>query len=455
MERTEMASWTSRKRADGGTSVQIRWRQEGRWQSETFTSVRLASEFRTAVETAGHAWPEDWEKGNGWQTPQAPVEALTEPIPVVMPDDPEEPEDEESERSFADVALSYFTEQGKRIRRGRVKPYTVHRAKRTYALHLEEFFGHLPFIGIEDTTVEDWIEGQLDIEAAPKSVRNRHGLLSSIMKHGAGRMKLRVDNPCSLSELPVIDAAVARQIRFLQHGEWALFRSGLNPDVHLMADVKLATGMRFGEVSAIRAGDITFSEDDRAVLHIVRAWSSRAPDDPAEVRWSEGENVSWVLGPPKGLKSRYVTVDGPLARQLRQSLTERGTDDYVFVTRHGNPWRYPDFHTDRWAPAQRAAKRLGLSKRTTIHMLRHTAVVWSLAEGVRIEMISQMLGHRSIQITYDIYGGVINLQDPVMAEAMSRAMLASAQSIVPLPSPSATVTALRPGRRGESRRRAG
>ena len=437
-----MAQWITRVRADGGESVQIKWRQDGLWQSETFTNQRLAGDFRAAVENAGHHWPGGWVKGAGWydaSTSRPPAEQEDDgPAPVLM----------------SAVAESYFAEQDKRIRRGRVKPYTVHRAKRTYALHLEEFLGHLPFIGIEDNTVEDWIEGQLDIEAAPKSVRNRHGLLSSIMKHGAGRMKLRVDNPCSLSELPVIDAAIARQIRFLQHGEWALFRSGLNPDVHLMADVTLATGMRFGEVSAVRASDITFSAD-RAVIHIVRAWSSRAPDDPAEIRWNESENVSWVLGPPKGLKSRYVTVDGPLALQLQESLTERGPDDYAFITRHGNPWRYPDFHTDRWAPAQRAAKRLGLTKRTTIHMLRHTAVVWSLAEGVRIEMISQMLGHRSIQITYDIYGGVINLQDPVMAQAMSRAMLASAQSIIPLQTATATVTALRPGRRGESRRRAG
>ena len=52
-----MAQWVSRPRADGGVSVQIKWRLEGRWQSETFTDVTLAARFRRAVEDGGHRWP--------------------------------------------------------------------------------------------------------------------------------------------------------------------------------------------------------------------------------------------------------------------------------------------------------------------------------------------------------------------------------------------------------------
>jgi len=37
--------------------------------------------------------------------------------------------------------------------------------------------------------------------------------------------------------------------------------------------------------------------------------------------------------------------------------------------------------------------------------------------GMRIKVVSEQLGHASLQITYDVYGGLINLHDPVMAEA--------------------------------------
>jgi hypothetical protein len=52
-----MAQWVNRARTDGGQSIQIKWRMEGRWQSETFTNARAASEFRAAVEACGHRWP--------------------------------------------------------------------------------------------------------------------------------------------------------------------------------------------------------------------------------------------------------------------------------------------------------------------------------------------------------------------------------------------------------------
>jgi integrase len=86
-------------------------------------------------------------------------------------------------------------------------------------------------------------------------------------------------------------------------------------------------------------------------------------------------------------------------------------------------------------------------------MLRHTAVVWSLAEGVSIQVISEMIGHASLQMTYDIYGGLINLRDPVMAQAMARAMLLSHTSIRPSTDAAQVNRPLRPGRRGEHRRR--
>jgi hypothetical protein len=61
-------------------------------------------------------------------------------------------------------------------------------------------------------------------------------------------------------------------------------------------------------------------------------------------------------------------------------------------------------------------------------MLRHTCVVWSLAEGVPIQLVSEMIGHTSLQMTYDVYGGLVNLHDPVMAQAMARALLTAGQA---------------------------
>jgi integrase len=162
------------------------------------------------------------------------------------------------------------------VKRGKVKAYTVHRARRAYELHLQEPFGGEVFAELEHEAISDWIDEQLEWGAAPKSVRHRHGLLSSIIKDGQIRLRQRPDNPCALSELPELDTATsqARQVRFFQHGEWALLRSCLNPDITLLHDLELTTGQRWGEVSALRVEDFTFTgegEQRQANIHIVRA----------------------------------------------------------------------------------------------------------------------------------------------------------------------------------------
>ena len=122
---TPMAQWVRRPRTDGGESIQIKWRIGSQWQSETFTDPRLAAEFRTAVELAGHRWPTGWVRGEGWAAPvpgtaDTPVPDV-EPVPVPVV-------------TVADVATGpegYFVHQRKRMLRGKVKPYTVHRAERS------------------------------------------------------------------------------------------------------------------------------------------------------------------------------------------------------------------------------------------------------------------------------------------------------------------------------------
>ena len=121
-------------------------------------------------------------------------------------------------------------------------------------------------------------------------------------------------------------------------------------------------------------------------------------------------------------------VTGQVARRLETETAGRASGEYVFVTPQGNPWRYPDVHARRWTPAKVKAQRAGLTKKITPHMLRHTTVVWSLAAGVPIQVISEMIGHTSLQMTYDIYGGLINLKDPAMAQSMASAMLTTAPS---------------------------
>lgn len=400
-----MARIKERKRADGGTTYQVTWVLGGgrpgngaKEQAESFTTRNRADAFRLDVEHAGHQWPEGWVRGKGY-VQQAPASAGPK---------------------VSELVELHWERKQRSVERGRVKRYTLQRYKRIYALHIEPTFAGMDVAAIVPEDIEDWIDQQLEAGASPKSIRNRHGLLSEILKLGALKHWTPI-NPCEGSELPHDDARARRHIRFFTHDEWAVFRRELNEDVHLLADYLLATGARWSEATAIRRGDCTVNKRDEVVAHIVRAWGGRADDDPDPIDWAACESHKYKLYPPKNKKARFAVVSGDVAKRAWERIEGMSPSAYIFQ-RKRSPWRYEDWHYERWAPAVRRAK---LEKHVTPHMLRHTFAVWSIAAGVPIEKVSEALGHASIQITWDTYGGLLDLADPAAARAMAAQMAGS------------------------------
>lgn len=397
-----MASITTRKRSDGGESYQVRWVVGGgtprpgvQWGNETFTNRNRAEAFKLDVENAGHQWPRGWAKGLGYVSD----------------------EDAEDHVTLAEVADKFFIHQKTRVTLGKLKSYTLYRYRSMYRNHIVTVLGDRPFRQFSIEDIEEWIVSQVEDGVNPKSIRNRHGLLHSIAAYGQRRMKLRPDNPCEGHQsLPELGGRAARQVRFFTHEEWVKFRSVLKSDVHLLVDVLIATGMRWGEISALRVGDITFDGNEKVEIHIQRAWSKRDRDDPTTIKGDQFETAAWKLGPPKNGHDRWISIEGPLAKDLWAAVDGRPVQEYAFQTRGGYPWRYPAFHYDRWKVAKDAA---GITRiNPTPHMLRHTFVVWALNAGMPIQRVSEAVGHASIQITYDVYGGLLDKTDSGIAQAM-------------------------------------
>lgn len=68
-----------RTRSDGGVTYQVRWRQDGVPQFESFELLRKAEAFRVMVEEAGNRRPEGWVKGHGFVSLQEEVEVVGTP----------------------------------------------------------------------------------------------------------------------------------------------------------------------------------------------------------------------------------------------------------------------------------------------------------------------------------------------------------------------------------------
>jgi integrase len=116
-----------------------------------------------------------------------------------------------------------------------------------------------------------------------------------------------------------------------------------------------------------------------------------------------------VISPPKTPQSRRVVDLLPslvvLLRRYREDVDAMGLlvgrlvtpDDFVFAHPDGRPLE-PNTLTHTFLRVMRAA---GID--LNLHGLRHTFASMMLAAGVNIKVISQMLGHSSVNITLDVY----------------------------------------------------
>jgi integrase len=158
------------------------------------------------------------------------------------------------------------------------------------------------------------------------------------------------------------------------------------PAYGLLVRLTAWTGLRAGEVGALRLGRI----------HL--------PESSLDVAESVGEIAGeLVYGLPKTYARRRVPVPADLAADLEEHCASRPHDPsaFVFSAPDGGPLRHGNFFNRFFKPA---VVRADLDPRTRFHDLRHTAAALMIAEGAHLLAVKQRLGHSTIQVTADLYG---------------------------------------------------
>jgi integrase len=169
-------------------------------------------------------------------------------------------------------------------------------------------------------------------------------------------------------------------------------------ELALLWHLAAMTGMRRGELLALRASDIDF---DNRRISVTRAFVSVAN----EVQVST----------PKAGSSRVVDLDEATCELLRS--LDRAGDELVFADGAGNAL-HPDAISKLF---QRELHRSGLH-RIRFHDLRHTHATLALRAGVPVKVISERLGHESPAFTLRQYAHVLPGMQAEAAELVARAI---------------------------------
>jgi integrase len=245
---------------------------------------------------------------------------------------------------------------------------------------------------------------------APGTVRNVIVPLRKLLAD-AVRQGLIVANPAARADLPPAQDFTGKEIP-AEHTE--VIRQALvelapldplrrEPDLFFVClfDIALGTGLRLGELRALRWRDV---DRERRLIRVERAYSRQ------ELRRPKTDS---------GIRSvpLFPSVDAAF-RELAARAVERGhyaPDELVFGSMRGTPLQPSNFRRRIWDPARRLACLDGEGYR--FHDLRHTCVSRLVAAGADVKLVQAVAGHANPLITLKRYS---HLLDSRVTEAAER-----------------------------------
>jgi integrase len=198
-------------------------------------------------------------------------------------------------------------------------------------------------------------------------------------------------------------------VRSLSHEEASrLSRAVAGTRDEALITIALRTGMRQGELAALRWGD-TNLEGERPSVKVRRSADTRTKTVITPTKTGEERRVG--IGPRTvALLERHRTS------QRKERMAAASWDDpgWVFPNTKGKVRR-----RDSVMRSFRAAlARAGLPAEVRFHDLRHTAATHALRAGRPIHEVSKMLGHADPAMTLRRYAHVLEDMTDETARAM-------------------------------------
>ena len=251
--------------------------------------------------------------------------------------------------------------------------------------HFIPTFGRRAMGKILPTEIQRWVTTATENGLSAASVRKYHTMLHSVFER-AHRDRVVTFNPCAHTELPKV---IKKKTRTLTPEEYDAILTALPAQHRLMVETAIDTGLRWGELIALKPRHLDLIKRTLSVEETVVEVSIK--NSPT------GERML-TKAYPKDNEARTMGLPENLVGQLADWITSRrlGADDLLFATRAGTPISRNTFRTRVWLPAVKAS---GIDFAVRVHDLRHAHASWLLAGGSDLKSVMDRMGHAQITTT--------------------------------------------------------
>jgi integrase len=320
----------------------------------------------------------------------------------------------------------------------RLSPSTIASYRKNLRLHVTPYIGDVPLARLTSTRLTTLYR---DLETGGRrDGRGGAGLSARTVRYIATIIGKALDaavdaeppllavNPARKAQPPTAKQARSPEMHPWTAGQLATFLawSAENSQLHAAWRVLAMTGMRRGEVLALRWRDV---DTDAATIAIRRS---------VGVVRNAGEGAEIREAAPKTDKSRRVIDLDPATVAVLQAwrwdrelaATELARDSSLVFCDLEGAHLHPERFWRTWKTTlARCRRELGADAppEITIHDLRHTHASLLLSAGEPVKTVSERLGHASVTVTLAVYGHVMP-GDQKRAASRFAALLGEASS---------------------------
>lgn len=273
---------------------------------------------------------------------------------------------------------------------------------------------------VSPEAVQKWINELARSGRSPKTIRNIYGVMRAVLRMAVERNYLTV-SPCDAVRLP--RRGERREMLFLSTTEVAAVASAITPHYRTLVYVAAYTGLRAGELGALRRRDVNLLH---AKVYVHRALK----DINSSSKHISPADKGLIFGPTKTGKVRSVGLPSFLVTMLTDHLESLPVDPdaLVFTSASGGPLRHGNFYRRHFKPAVKAALQPEKGA-LRFHDLRHTCAALLIAAGAHPKAIQEHLGHRDIQTTFNVYGHLLPSAQEALTAALDAAYVAEVQPL--------------------------
>ena len=302
--------------------------------------------------------------------------------------------------------------------------------------HITPYFKNLKLKDLNPKILQDFFNtkltgGRLDNKEgglSDKTLKNLYNMVHASLKQAYLNEMIK-KNICEFTKVPKVSR---KEMRVLTREEQTnLITASRNHRLGIVVVLDLFTGMRLGEILALRWNDIDFNKNLISVKNTIKRVTTHNSDE---------RKTEIILDTPKTENAyRVIPLINEIKIELKNHLkiqnkekqisgTAYNNKNFVFCNEIGKPYDQKTFKNyynkillecgliesrpktirDKIKKGLKSKpKPKGSSPNVTFHTLRHTFATRAIEQGMDVLVLSKILGHSDPSTTLNKYGHVL------------------------------------------------